>query len=118
MSDQAATGESARLTITAALARLAKVKEPFVTVLEHGTLAVEIYRPVGRDLQQPHNRDEIYVVISGHGVFENGGARQPFEAGEVLFVPAWVEHRFVEFSDDFATWVFFYGRSVARGADL
>jgi len=27
----------------------------------------------------------------------------------VLFVPARVEHRFEEFSDDFATWVIFWG---------
>jgi hypothetical protein len=27
----------------------------------------------------------------------------------MLFVAAREEHRFVEFTDDFATWVFFYG---------
>jgi len=30
-------------------------------------------------------------------------------AGDVLFVAAGVEHRFSKFTDDFATWVFFYG---------
>ena len=98
-----------RLTVAAGMDRLERQRELFVTMLERGSLTVEIYRPVGRDLQQPHNRDEIYVVIAGSGVFECGGVRQPFEPGEVLFVPAWVDHRFVEFSDDFATWVFFYG---------
>jgi hypothetical protein len=29
--------------------------------------------------------------------------------GELLFVPAGVVHRFEDFSDDFATWVMFYG---------
>ena len=39
----------------------------------------------------------------------NGGVRQPFIPGEVLFVPAGVEHRFEDFTEDFATWVFFFG---------
>lgn len=29
--------------------------------------------------------------------------------GDLLFVPAGVVHRFEEFTDDFATWVMFYG---------
>ena len=81
----------------------------FVTLFQHGSLEIELYRPRGEDPQQPHRRDEIYVVISGHGVFFNSGERHPFAPGDVLFVPAGVAHRFEKFSDDFATWVFFYG---------
>jgi mannose-6-phosphate isomerase-like protein (cupin superfamily) len=43
------------------------------------------------------------------GYFVIGDTRKPFVPGEVLFVPAGVVHRFEDFSDDFATWVFFYG---------
>lgn len=70
---------------------------------------MEIYKPDGVDRQQPHARDELYVVISGSGWFTNGGKRAEFSAGEVLFVGAGVEHRFEDFSPDFMTWVFFYG---------
>ena len=98
-----------RLTSGRALAALAEHDQPFLTLFRHGSLEVEIYRPAGVDLQQPHTRDELYVVASGHGTFECGGKRQVFETGEVLFVPAGVEHRFIDFSDDFSTWVFFYG---------
>jgi hypothetical protein len=99
-----------RLTPQAALASLAgQSGRPFLTVLRHGTLEVEIYKPDRVDRQQPHTRDELYVVVSGTGWFVNGASRQPFAPGEVLFVPAGVPHRFEEFSDDFATWVFFYG---------
>ncbi len=49
------------------------------------------------------------MVISGLGQFVKGGVRQPFQPGEVLFVPAGVKHRFEDFTDDFANWVFFYG---------
>ncbi|HET6396806.1 MAG TPA: cupin domain-containing protein [Pseudoxanthomonas sp.] len=101
----------ARLTPAAALAALARSDDgkPFLTLFRHGSLEVEIYRPQGRDLQQPHVRDEVYVVVSGSGEFVHGGQRRPFEPGEVLFVPAGAEHRFENFSDDFATWVLFYG---------
>jgi mannose-6-phosphate isomerase-like protein (cupin superfamily) len=78
-------------------------------VLEHGTLSVEIYAPSGNDPQQPHSRDEVYAVISGRGEFVLGPERRPFGPGDVLFVPARASHRFEKFSDDFATWVFFYG---------
>ena len=57
----------------------------------------------------PHARDEIYIVASGAGWFVNGSTRHPFQAGDLLFVPAGVEHRFDEFTDDFCTWVIFYG---------
>ena len=78
-------------------------------VLAHGSLEVEYYAPRSADSQQPHRRDEVYVVISGQGTFRNGDARHPFGPGDVIFVPAGVEHRFEDFSDDFATWVMFYG---------
>lgn len=106
-----------RLTPRAALAKLAASSGPsYVRVFEHGSLEVEIYRPMHVDGQTPHTRDEVYVVISGSGEFVNGGVRQPFEAGEVLFVAAGVEHRFEHFTGDFATWVFFYGPQGGEAA--
>lgn len=101
--------EERRLTAANALASLDGHPAPFRELFAHGTLSVEIYRPERVDRQQPHDRDEVYVVLSGSGQFVIGDVRQPFEPGEVLFVPAGVEHRFEDFTDDFATWVFFYG---------
>jgi mannose-6-phosphate isomerase-like protein (cupin superfamily) len=99
-----------RLTPQYALAQLTdKGDQPFLALLRHGSLEIEIYKPDQVDLQTPHTRDELYVVISGSGYFVNGEARHPFQAGEVLFVPAGAEHRFEHFTDDFSTWVFFYG---------
>ncbi|MGI9335458.1 MAG: cupin domain-containing protein [Gammaproteobacteria bacterium] len=98
-----------RLTIATALSRLEGHDRRFIKLFEHGSLEVEMYAPRGTDPQKPHDRDEIYVVATGSGVFVRGDERQPVEPGEVLFVAAQVEHRFVDFSDDFCTWVFFYG---------
>lgn len=78
-------------------------------LLEHGTMELGYYKPQGIDPQQPHSRDEIYIVQSGTGYFVCGDDRKRFEPGEALFVPAGVVHRFEEFSEDFAAWVVFYG---------
>ena len=83
--------------------------EVSVGVFEHGSLVVKLYTPRGNDDQTPHSRDEIYVVARGAGEFVCSGARQPFIPHDVLFAAAGVEHRFENFTDDFAVWVFFYG---------
>jgi len=83
--------------------------ERFVEAFRHGSLVVELYVPVGSDPQQPHDRDEVYFVISGSGDFVVAGERSRFVAGDALFVAAHVEHRFENFSHDFATSVAFYG---------
>ncbi len=98
-----------RLTIQNALKELSAQSKPFKTLFEHGSLQVEIYKPEKIDLQEPHSRDELYVIASGSGEFINGTKQQAVEKGEVLFVSAGVEHRFINFTDDFSTWVFFYG---------
>ena len=104
------------LTAATALRRLRERKgAAFITLFEHGSLAVEIYRPERVDPQQPHSRDEIYVIISGSGEFLNGDQRVRFVAGDFLFVRAGVVHRFENFTDDFATWVFFYGLEGGEG---
>ena len=99
-----------RLTPAAAQSALAaQADRRFVTLFRHGTLEVEFYAPAGVDRQQPHGRDEVYIVAAGTGTFVCAGRRRPFVPGEVLFAAAGVEHRFEDFSPDFATWVFFYG---------
>lgn len=98
-----------RVTLADALARAQESPDAFATALLHGELQVGLYAPSGVDPQKPHARDELYVVMRGAGWFVNGDAREPFGPGDILHVPAGVEHRFEEFTDDFATWVVFYG---------
>ncbi len=105
----------AHFSVPVALQRLAETKDAcFITLFEHGTLQVEIYQPRGAngelvDPQSPHTRDELYVVANGIGFFFNGETREPVQAGDLLFVAAGVPHRFEEFTENFATWVMFYG---------
>jgi mannose-6-phosphate isomerase-like protein (cupin superfamily) len=106
-----ASGNARAAGIADALALVDRIREgiPSAFVFEHGTLQVKMYRPAGQDPQKPHTRDEIYVIARGNGWFVNGAERHPFGAGDMLFVPAGVIHRFEDFSDDFCTWVMFYG---------
>jgi RimJ/RimL family protein N-acetyltransferase/mannose-6-phosphate isomerase-like protein (cupin superfamily) len=83
--------------------------ERFTSLLRRGTLEVELYAPRGSDPQTPHRKDEVYVVVRGRGAFTVGGTRHKFEEGDLLFVPAGIEHRFESFTDDLAVWVLFYG---------
>jgi mannose-6-phosphate isomerase-like protein (cupin superfamily) len=82
--------------------------------MRHGTMTLRYYAPRGTDPQTPHEQDELYFVASGTGYFLNGPRegeleRQAFGPGNVLFVPAGNVHRFVDFTDDFGTWVVFWG---------
>ncbi|HEY1434587.1 MAG TPA: cupin domain-containing protein [Thermoanaerobaculia bacterium] len=109
--------ETRRVSVEEALKRLpGKAGERYATVLEHGTLDIEIYAPRGADPQKPHTRDEVYFVVQGRGEFRNGEKRERFAPGDVLFVPALEDHRFESFSDDLVVWVMFYGPEGGEAA--
>ena len=81
----------------------------FAYPIRHGSMRVGIYAPAGTDGQAPHEQDELYIVASGSGTFVKKGERRPFKAGDAIFVEAHAPHRFEDFSEDFATWVIFWG---------
>lgn len=98
-----------QLTAKKSLEDLAAAKRLFIEVFSHGSLLVEIYKPHKLDLQKPHTRDELYFVIAGTGQYFYDGTTVDFQPGDVLFAAAHKEHRFLKFTDDFSTWVMFYG---------
>jgi len=112
---KATRGEKAHLCQDRALSRLQQSGGArSVLLFEHGTLQVKMYVPRDSngeliDPQTPHTRDELYVVARGNGVFFNGESRRKFEIGDLIFAPAGSQHRFEDFSEDFAVWVMFYG---------
>ena len=82
---------------------------PFTVVIKHGTMTIEYFAPQEVDTQTPHKQDEIYIIIKGHSNFYRDTERISCKKGDIIFVPAGMEHHFENFSDDFATWVIFYG---------
>ena len=103
--------EQYKIGVQATLDSLSRSGRIYIEPFHHGTLEVGVYAPIGSDQQKPHDKDEVYVVISGEGHFFCNGKSMSFMPGDVLFVPAHAEHRFTEFSKDFRAWVFFYGPS-------
>lgn len=97
------------VSLEEALQGLTEQSSQFAEHLKHEAFTVEIYAPVGQDHQTPHTRDEVYVISRGSGWFFNGTERHPFTAGDVIYVPKGVVHRFEDFSEDFVTWVIFFG---------
>jgi mannose-6-phosphate isomerase-like protein (cupin superfamily) len=78
-------------------------------LLKHASMTLEFYAPRGIDRQTAHTKDEIYIIMAGQGWFRCGPDRFAVNQGDALFVPAGIEHRFEDFSDNFDTWVIFYG---------
>lgn len=78
--------------------------EPF----KKGNVSLIFFAPRGRDYQTFHDEDEFYFIVRGSGelIIEN----EKFEctAGDAFFVAAKKEHRFENFTEDFATWAIFF----------
>jgi mannose-6-phosphate isomerase-like protein (cupin superfamily) len=47
------------------------------------------------DRQQPHEDDEVYVVLEGSGALEVEDEQIGLHEGQAVFVPAGADHRFV-----------------------
>lgn len=84
-----------------------------IEALRHGSMSAILFTPRDKDYQQTHVQDEIYVVLAGSADLflaeQSGERRMPCVIGDVLFVPAGTVHHFERISDDFVTWVIFWG---------
>jgi mannose-6-phosphate isomerase-like protein (cupin superfamily) len=49
------------------------------------------------DRQQPHEDDEVYVVLEGSGTLEVEGEGVDLAEGQAMFVAAHAEHRFTAY---------------------
>ena len=59
------------------------------------------------DPQEPHQEDEVYVVLSGRGRLSAGDRDDPVGPGSVLFVARTVPHRFHDITERLSVLVFF-----------
>ncbi len=81
----------------------------YAELIERDGFDLGIYKPVKVDQQQPHLRDEVYIVATGTGTFTCENATETFQPGDAFYVPAKAVHRFENFSTDFSVWVIFFG---------
>lgn len=77
--------------------RLAESGGGYEVVHESPGLELGVYVLVAPepDRQQPHEDDEIYVVLEGRGTLEVEGELIQMHEGQATFVPAGADHRFV-----------------------
>src|SRR5918995_3612971 len=59
------------------------------------------------DPQEPHQEDEVYVVLEGRAMLMVAGQDRPVGPGSVLFVARTVAHRFHDVSERLSVLVFF-----------
>lgn len=92
------------------VAQLARDRHDFAEFFRApaGTLSLTIARwPAGSlDEQQPHTEDEVYFVSAGRAVLTVGEDRVDVRPGSLAFVPAGVDHRFSDITEDLETLVF------------
>lgn len=104
-----------KISLAEAVARVSAEPTPYALLFERGDVAVELFIPRGRDVQSPHIEDELYLIQSGAAILWRNDQRVTCAAGDVLYVPAGMSHRFESFSTDFRTWVI-YLRSHVQAA--
>lgn len=51
------------------------------------------------DRQQPHEDDEVYIVLEGDGTLAVGEEHVDVKEGDAVFVEAGAEHRFVAYEE-------------------
>lgn len=85
--------------IAGAAARLAEGNGGYEIVHDSLGLELGVYVLVAPepDRQQPHEDDEVYVVLEGSGVLEIEGKPVELREGHAVFVAAGAEHRFVAY---------------------
>ena len=87
-----------RIDVAAAIARLSD-RGGYEIVHESPGLEVGVYVLVAPepDRQQPHEDDEVYVVLDGSGTLTIEGKELRLDEGQAAFVPAHTEHRFTAY---------------------
>jgi mannose-6-phosphate isomerase-like protein (cupin superfamily) len=73
----------------------------------HLSCGIYTLRAGARDMQSPHDEDEVYYVISGRATLKVGGETHDVKAGSVLYVRATEQHSFFEIEEDMTLLVFF-----------
>jgi mannose-6-phosphate isomerase-like protein (cupin superfamily) len=82
--------------VAAVRERLREAGGGYEIVHESAGLEVGVYGLVAPepDRQQPHDDDELYIVLEGTGVLEVEGEHVPVKEGTAVFVQAGADHRF------------------------
>jgi len=95
--------------LTDEIEKQAKSGKPYREFLRVPSLSCGVYTLAAgaRDLQAPHDEDEVYLVISGRGRVRIEGEEREVSRGTLLYVRATSEHSFFEVEEEITLLVFF-----------
>jgi mannose-6-phosphate isomerase-like protein (cupin superfamily) len=82
---------------------------PYNEFLRVQSLSCGIYtlKANSKDLQSPHDEDEVYAVIKGRAQLKIDDRTVAIRPGSVLYVAASSDHSFFEIEEDLTLLVFF-----------
>lgn len=92
---------------------------PYREFLRVPTLSCGVYflAAGARDLQSPHDEDEVYYVVKGRARMRVGEVDRIVGPGSILYVQATSEHSFFEIEEDMTLLVFFASGGPAGQSD-
>jgi mannose-6-phosphate isomerase-like protein (cupin superfamily) len=85
------------------------IAPPYYEFLRVPSLSCGIYTLAAgsKDLQSPHDEDEVYYVVRGKAQLRVGDDVHTARPGSILYVRATSEHSFFEIEEDMTLLVFF-----------
>lgn len=89
--------------------RLSGAKVEYREFLNVPSLSCGVYHlPAGsKDMQTPHDEDEVYLVLEGSARMKTGDELQDVKPGMILYIAASEDHAFFEIEEDMTLLVFF-----------
>jgi mannose-6-phosphate isomerase-like protein (cupin superfamily) len=87
----------------------ARTGELYLEFLRRDSMSCGLYvlEPGADDPQEPHQEDEVYVVLAGRARLRMADQDRPVGPGSVLFVARTVPHRFHDVTERLSVLVFF-----------
>ena len=91
------------------MAAMGEAPAQYKEFLKVPSLSCGLYRLAAgaRDMQSPHDEDEIYYVLSGRAKMRLGETERTVGPGSLLYVGATETHSFFEIEEDMTLLVFF-----------
>jgi mannose-6-phosphate isomerase-like protein (cupin superfamily) len=93
--------------------KLKNSKSYFQTFINKESLATGVLflKPDQKDIQEPHESDEIYYILSGDGFLQIGKKPYRVKEGQIYFVAKDVPHHFYGNTKNLSVLYFFSGNN-------
>ena len=94
------------------LNKLKKSNSYFHTFIDKKSLAAGVIflKPGEKDIQDPHESDEIYYILDGNGFLDINNKHYPVKKGQIYFVAKNIPHHFYGNTKNLSV-LYFFGSS-------